>query len=92
MAQYSERFSACLQSSDQLVEQASKSEIAAAARLLAFHVAHYRSRYDTIPLQESLLLMLTQSANEALPDGVQILIDAIRAVSAGPESSAGPAS
>ena len=86
LAQESERSAAFVELSDRLVDEASKREMIAVARVLALHVAHYRSRYGVIPLQESLLLMLTATADETLADGVQVLIDAVRAVAmpAGP--------
>ena len=86
LAQESERSAAFVELSDRLVDEASKREMIAVARVLALHVAHYRSRYGIIPLQESLLLMLTATADETLADGVQVLIDAVRAVAmpAGP--------
>jgi len=90
LAQESERSAAFVELSDRLVDEASKREMIAVARVLALHVAHYRSRYGIIPLQESLLLMLTATADETLADGVQVLIDAVRAVAmpAGPTNTA----
>jgi hypothetical protein len=90
LAQKSERIAASVELSDRLVDEASKREIIAVARVLALHVAHYRSRYGNIPLQDSMLIMLTASAHETLADGVQVLIDALRAVAmpAGPTSTA----
>jgi hypothetical protein len=82
LAEHSERFSASLKLSDLLVEEASNREIIAVARVLALHVAHYRSRCDDIPLEESLLLMLGETGDEIRADGVEVLIDAIRAVTA----------
>ena len=80
MTQEPERVAVALEFSDRLVDAASKREIIAVARLLALHVAHYRSRYGIIPLQDSLLIMLTASPPETLAVGVQVLIDAVRAV------------
>jgi hypothetical protein len=90
LAQESERIAASVELSDRLVDEASKREIIAVARVLALHIAHYRSRYGNIPLQDSMLIMLTASAPETLTDGVQVLIDAIRAVAmpAGPTVTA----
>ncbi len=93
MSEQFERFSACLSLSDQLVEEASKKEIAAVARVLALLVAHYRKRYTPIPLQDSLLMMIVPAIDDEratmLADGVEVLIDAIRAVAipAGPRES-----
>ena len=93
MAKESERIAASVELSDRMVDEASKREVIAVARVLALNVAQYRSRYGIIPLQESLLIMLTASAHETLADGLQVLIDAVRAVAmpAGPTGSA-PAS
>jgi hypothetical protein len=93
VAKESERIAASVELSDRLVDQASKREMIAVARVLALHVAHYRSRYGIIPLQESMLIMLSAGTHETLADGVQVLIDAIRAVAmpAGPTGTA-PAS
>ena len=90
MTKEPERVAAAVEFSDRLVDAASKREIIAVARVLALHVAHYRSRYGIIPLQESLLIMLTSSPPETLAVGVQVLIDAVRAVAmpAGPADSA----
>src|SRR3954471_9255283 len=92
LAKESESIAASVELSDRLVDEASKREIIAVARVLALHVAHYRSRYGIIPLQDSMLIMLTASAHETLADGVQVLIDAIRAVAmpAGPTGTAPP--
>ena len=89
MAKEPERVAA-VEFSDRLVDAASKREIIAVARLLALHVAQYRSRYGIIPLQDSLLIMLTASPQETLADGVQVLIDAVRAVAT--PTAAAPAS
>lgn len=95
MSEEIERLSACLSLSDNLVDEASKKEIAAVARVLALLVAHYRARYIAIPLQDSLLMMIAPAIDEArakmLADGAEVLIDAIRAVAipAGPDSACG---
>ncbi|HIO02854.1 MAG TPA: hypothetical protein EYN14_13015 [Alphaproteobacteria bacterium] len=49
-----QRFSALLQSSDTLIEQATKEDVAEVARVLALHVAHYRARYGDVPNKDSL--------------------------------------
>lgn len=70
--------------SDRLIEDASKEEIAEVARVLALHLAHYQTKYEAFPVQESLKLMLTETIEEdqanALADGFEVLIEVIRAV------------
>ena len=84
MSQEFERFAAYLKVSDRLIEHASKEEIAEVARVLALHLAHYKKKYEAIPVQESLKLMLTETIEEdqasALADGFEVLIGVIRAV------------
>ena len=60
-----ERFAEYLKASDALLEQASKEEVADTARVLAFHLGHYRTRYGDIPTTESLhLLTIDKIADE----------------------------
>ena len=84
MSQEFERFATYLKVSDRLIEQASKEDIAEVARVLALHLAHYQTKYDAIPVQESLKLMLTETIDDsqagALADGFAVLIEVIRAV------------
>ena len=84
MSQEFERFGAYLKVADMLIEQASKEDLAETARVLALHLAHYQTKYDTIPVGESLKLMLTETIDDsqaaALADGFEVLIEVIRAV------------
>ena len=84
MSQEFERFAAYLKVSDRLIEDASKEDIAEVARVLALHLAHYQKKYEAIPVQESLKLMLTETIEadqaNALADGFEVLIEVIRAV------------
>ena len=84
MSQEYERFAAYLTIADKLIEQASKDDLAETARVLALHLAHYQTKYDAIPVQESLKLMLTETIDDsqaaALADGFEVLIEVIRAV------------
>lgn len=42
---------------DQLIELASKAQVAEAARLLALNVAHYEGKYGPLPLEEQAALL-----------------------------------
>jgi hypothetical protein len=84
MSQAFERFAAYLKLSDQLIEQASKEEVAEVARVLALHVAHYQTKHGAIPVKESLQVMLTETINDeqakTLADGFEVLIEVMKSV------------
>ena len=84
MSQEFERFATYLKVSDRLIDDATKEQIGEVARVLALHLAHYQTKYDAIPVQESLKLMLTETIDDsqagALADGFEVLIEVIRAV------------
>ena len=84
MSQEFERFATYLMVSDRLIEEATKEDIAEVARVLALHLAHYQTKYEPIPVQDSLKLMLTETIDDiqagALADGFEVLIEVIRAV------------
>lgn len=42
---------------DQLIEKASKEDIAETARLLAVNLAHYKMKYGELPLDETLAMI-----------------------------------
>lgn len=80
-----ERFLACLKISDELVQQASKDELADLARVLALNIAQYRTQFGDIPVGESLKLLLdTQTLGDdqakALADGFEVLITVMKAL------------
>ncbi len=56
-----QRFAAYLKVSDELLEQASKEEIAEVARVLALHAGHYRTRYGRVPISESQEKLRTET-------------------------------
>ena len=64
--------------SDQLIEKASKDDIAECARLLALNVAHYQSKYGELPLEEKLAMIGMTKPNEEqlqlMTDGMKILV------------------
>lgn len=54
------RFAVPLSASDQHIAQASKDEVAGVARVLALHVANYRTRFGGVPIEESLNLLTVE--------------------------------
>lgn len=63
-----ELFKQTLKLSDQLVQFASKEDIAECARLLAINIAHYESVYGALPLDETLELAYTEEPNQSQID------------------------
>jgi len=63
---------------DQLIEKSSKEDIAETARLLALNVAHYRSKYGELPLDETLAMINMDKPIEAqlqlMGEGMEILV------------------
>lgn len=59
---------------DQLIEKSTKEDIAETARLLAMNLAHYRSRYGALPLEETLAMIGMAKPND---DQIQLLSDAM---------------
>ena len=70
-----------LETLDILLEQASKEKIADIARVLAFHLGHYRTRYGDIPTTESLHLLtieeITPEMAVTLVSGLEALIEVL---------------
>jgi len=79
-----ERFAEYLKVSDALLEQATKDEIADTARVLAFHLGHYRTRYGDIPTTESLHLLtidkITPEMAVPLVSGLEAKIEVLKAM------------
>lgn len=48
---------------DQLVEKASKNDIAETAKLLALNLAHYKMKYGELPLNETLAIININKPN-----------------------------
>lgn len=63
---------------DQLIEKASKEEVAECARLLALNLAHYQMKYGELPLDETLAILNTPVPNaeqiEMLSSGMETLV------------------
>lgn len=72
---------------DQLIEKASKEDIAECARLLALNVAHYQSKYGMLPLDDALAMIGMNKPNEEqvqlMADGVEILVGVLGSVCSG---------
>ncbi len=64
--------------SEQLVEKASKEDVAECARQLALIVTHYKMKFGEIPLDETLVMVDIDKPNqeqiEILVDGMELLI------------------
>jgi len=63
---------------DQLIKKVSKDDLAECAKLLALNVAHYESKYDELPLDETLAMIGMVKPNEEqlqlMADGMEILV------------------
>lgn len=63
---------------DQLVEKASKQELAETARLLAVNLSHYQMKYGDLPLDEQLAMIDIEKPNaeqtEMLVNGMTNLV------------------
>lgn len=82
-----------LQAADQLVRIATKEELAEALRLVSMNLAHYKSRYGELPLDETLAIADADEPNEAQlqlsVDGMEVMIGILGSVVQGlePQSS-----
>lgn len=69
---------------DQLIEKSTKDDIAETARLLAMNLAHYQSKYGTLPLDETLAMIGMTKPNDEqvklLSDGMEILVGVLGSV------------
>jgi len=63
---------------DQLIEKATKQEIAETARLLAVNLSHYQMKYGELPLDETLAMIAIEKPNaeqtEMLVNGMNNLV------------------
>jgi hypothetical protein len=63
---------------DQLLDKASKEDIAETARLLAVNLAHYKIKYGELPLDETLAMLDIEKPNaeqtDMLVNGMENLI------------------
>ena len=72
---------------DLLIEKVSKEDLAECAQLLAMNIAHYKSKYGELPLDEKLALIGMHKANEEqiqlMCDGMDIFVGVLGNVVAG---------
>ena len=72
-----ERFKQYYRLIERMVEEVDKETLAEAARMLAMNVAHYRSKYGELPLEETIALLhaenITDSQAKLLADGMENL-------------------
>lgn len=71
----------------QLIEQATKDELAECAQLLAMNLAHYQGKYGEIPLEETLTMLDAGVPNDEqakmLSDGMEIFVGLLGNVCSG---------
>jgi hypothetical protein len=72
---------------DQLIEQATKEQLAECARLLALNLAHHQSKHGEIPLDETLALLDSNNPSdeqlELLCNGMENLVNVLGNVCSG---------
>lgn len=71
----------------QLIDQASKDQLAECAQLLAMNLAHYQGKYGEIPLEETLATLEENEPNDEqakmLEDGMEIFVGVLGNVCSG---------
>lgn len=71
----------------QLIEQATKYQLAECAQLLAMNLAHYQGKYGEIPLEETLAALEASVPNDEqakmLADGMEIFVGLLGNVCSG---------
>ena len=79
-----ERFADYLKTADFLLEQATKEDIANVARVLAFHLGHYRTRYGDLPTTASLHQITAENMTDEmavpLASGLEALVKVLKAM------------
>ncbi len=71
------KFTTYLAASDKLIEQATKEKVADVARVLAFHVGDYRTRYGDLPISESLNLLSTEKITDEMAVTLASVLEAL---------------
>ena len=61
-----EKFKEYYKTLEQMIAESSKEDLAECARLLALNVAHYKSKYGELPLEEHQAMLETQEIDEDL--------------------------
>jgi hypothetical protein len=79
-----EDFAAYARIADELIEKATKEQVADVARLLALNIGYYQERYGDVPQEEFLRLVRVQTLDEKtqalLLHGMQSLASALAEV------------
>ena len=72
---------------DQLIEKVSKEDLAECARPLALNVAHYKSKYGELPLDETLAMIGMTKPNDKqlqlMANGMEVLVGVLGNVVSG---------
>ena len=72
-----ERFKQYYRLIERMIEEVDKETLAEAARILAMNIAHYRSKYGELPLEETIELLHAETVNDSqakiLADGMENL-------------------
>ena len=50
---------------ERMIEEVDKETLAEAARILAMNIAHYRSKYGELPLEETIALLHAETVNDS---------------------------
>ena len=81
-----EQFAAYLKTADTLLKQATKEEVADVARVLVFHLGHYRTRFGDLPTTASLDQLTVENITDEmavpLASGLEALIEVLKAMGA----------
>ena len=79
-----ERFTDLLKLTDRMINDAPKSAIAEAARMLAIQVGHYQRKFGVLPFEEAIELLETETLDDEqagwIADGLENLAVAIASV------------
>ncbi len=71
----------------QLIENATKEQLAECAQLLAMNLAHYQGKYGEVPLEETLAMLDTDVPNDEqakmLADGMELFVGVLGNVCSG---------
>lgn len=78
-----EKFKQTLQLSDQLINIATKDDLAECVRLLAINIAHYESVHGVLPFDETLEMAYAEEPNQAQIDLMTRGMDALVGVLGG---------
>ena len=84
MSEEFERFAAYLRVADKMIEQASKDEIADAARILALELSHYRAKFGEMSANKAYELLTSETVSDEqagdMAGGFEVLIKTMYAL------------